>query len=59
MKPSWIKAVIKMKKIAPVPENFTQPIFCHGGGHESGEMGEGERQPRCSIHPTPDSDSSG
>ena len=57
MKPSWIKAVIKMRTIAP--ENFTQPIFCHGGGHESDEMGEGERQPRCSIHPTPDSDSSG
>ena len=50
MKPSWIKAVIKMKKIAP--ENFTLPIFCYGGGHESGEMGEGERQPRCSIHPS-------
>ena len=36
MKPSWIKTVIKMKKIAP--ENFTLPIFSHGGGHESTEL---------------------
>ena len=52
MKPSWIKAVIKMLDEENCAREFTQPIFCHGGGHESGEIGEGERQPRSIQHPS-------